>query len=138
MKLGEHERTAIAEVFATLEHDVPVELVLGPEETPVSVVTGAGEIEFGSETRMLLEQLAELSDRIDLTVREVEEPGRWPRTTVGGRLVYHGLPWGYELTTIVGAIVAAGREETTLSEGSLEALTALEHDVALDVYVTPT
>jgi alkyl hydroperoxide reductase subunit AhpF len=136
--LGEHERAAIREVFAALEKDVPILLELGPEETPVTVLAGGREIDFGDETRLLLEQLAELSDRIELTVTETDAPGRWPKTTVAGELAYHGLPWGYELTTIVGAIVEAGRTAPSLSPASLEMLASLEQDVALEVYVTPT
>jgi alkyl hydroperoxide reductase subunit F len=138
VELGEHEREAIQDFLARLEHDVSVDLVLGPEEAPVTVVAGGAEIDFGAETRSLLEQIAALSDRVVLTVTEVEERGRWPRITIGGRLVYHGLPWGYELTTLVGAIVAAGRGGSTLSEESLQAIADIEQDVALEVYVTPT
>ena len=138
MELSGHEREAIRGVLQGLERDVPVELVLGPEETPVSVLAAGGEIDFGAETRSLLEQVAALSDRVALTVTEVEERGSWPRTTVAGQLAYHGLPWGYELTTLVGAIAEAGKEQSSLSEASLTALSALEHDIALEVYVTPT
>lgn len=136
--LGEHERAAIREVFAALERDMPILLELGPEEAPVTVLAGGREIDFGDETKALLEQLAELSDRIELTVSDREAPGRWPKTTVAGALVFHGLPWGYELTTIVGAIAEAGRLTPSLSPASLETLASLERDVALEVYVTPT
>jgi alkyl hydroperoxide reductase subunit AhpF len=136
--LGEHERAAIRDVFADLERDVPILLELGPEEVPVTVLAGGREIDFGDETRLLLEQLAELSDRVTLTVKETEIPGKWPKTTVSNALVYHGLPWGYELTTLVGAVVEAGREASSLSPASLESLASLERDVALEVYVTPT
>ena len=137
--LGEHERGAIRELFADLERDVAILLELGPEEAPpVTVLAGGREIDFGDETKLLLEQLAQLSDRIDLTVTETETPGRWPKTTVADGLVYHGLPWGYELTTIVGAIVEAGRTTPSLSHASLATLASLEQDVALEVYVTPT
>jgi len=136
--LGEHERAAIREVFTDLVRDVPILLELGPEEAPVTVLAGGREIDFGDETKLLLEQLTELSDRIGLTVTETENPGPWPKTTVAGALVYHGLPWGYELTTIVGAIAEAGRTTPSLSPASLETLASLEQDVALEVYVTPT
>ena len=117
---------------------MPLLLELGPEEAPVTVLAGGREIDFGEETRTLLEQLADLSDHVGLTVRETEIPGRWPKTTVADALVYHGLPWGYELTTLVGAIAEAGRATSSLSPGSVDALAALERDVALEVYVTPT
>ncbi len=38
----------------------------------------------------------------------------------------------------MGGIVEAGREEPTLRPDSLAALEALERDLALDVFVTPT
>jgi alkyl hydroperoxide reductase subunit AhpF len=136
--LGEHERAAIREVFADLERDVPLLLELGPEEAPVTVLAGGREIDFGEETRKLLEQLSDLSDRVGLTVRETDIPGQWPKTSVADALVYHGLPWGYELTTLVGAIAEAGRTTTSLTPGSVVALAALERDVALEVFVTPT
>ena len=136
--LGEHERTAIGEVFAALERDVAILLELGPESAPVTVLAGGREIDFGEETRALLEQVAELSDRVGLTVTETETPGRWPKTTVAGTLVYHGLPWGYELTTLVGAVAEAGRTTSSLSPASLAGLASLDQDVALEVYVTPT
>ena len=136
--LGEHEREAIRGILDGLDRDVAVELVLGPEESPVALIGGAGEIDFGAETLALLEQVAGLSDRVGLTVTEVEERGRWPRTMVAGRLAYHGLPWGYELTTLIGAIAEAGKASSSLSDASLTALGTLEREVALDVYVTPT
>jgi alkyl hydroperoxide reductase subunit AhpF len=138
VELGEPELEAIRSLFDGLEREVPVLLELGPEETPVSVLVGGSELDFGAETRSLLEQVATLSDRVALTVHETDEPGRWPRTTIADRLVYHGLPWGYELATLVYAIAEAGREESTLSEASLGALAGLEHDIALEVFVTPT
>jgi alkyl hydroperoxide reductase subunit AhpF len=51
---------------------------------------------------------------------------------------YDGLPWGYELGSLVGGIVEAGREQPTLSADSLVALEGLDRDVNVDVFVTPT
>ncbi len=136
--LGEHEREAIRGVLAGIERDVSLRLELGPEATSTTVIAGGREIDFGAETQSLLEQVAQLSERIDLKVTERNARGAWPKTTVGGRLVYLGLPWGFELTTLVGAIAEAGRAQSSLSQASLAALAGLEHDVALEVYVTPT
>ena len=138
MELGEPEREAIRGLFDALEVDVPVLVELGPEESPVSVLAGGRELDFGAETLSLLEQVAGLSDRIALAVEETGDPGPWPRTTISGRLVYHGLPWGYELATLVHGIAEAGRAESSLAEASRAALAALERDVALEVFVTPT
>ncbi len=137
-RLAEHERESIRGILGGLERDVSLLLEFGPEETPVTVIAGGREIDFAAETQALLQQLAELSDHVHLTVKETETRGNWPRTTVGGRLTYLGLPWGYELTTIVVAIAEAGRAASALSPESLELLAGLEHDVALEVFVTPT
>ena len=51
---------------------------------------------------------------------------------------YDGLPWGYEMGSLVGAVVEAGRAELTLRPESLEALAELDRDLTLDVFVTPT
>ncbi len=136
--LGEREQEAIRGVFAGLAREVPVRLVLGPEEAPVTVIVAGRDLDFGSETRSLLEQVAELSDRVTLTVDETVERGRWPEITIGNGLRYHGLPWGYELSTVVGAIAEAGKNESSLSEDSLTALATLRRPVEIEVYVTPT
>lgn len=137
-RLGEREQEAVRDLLAGLERDVPVRLVLGPEETPITVIVAGRDIDFGAETRALLEQVAALSDRVTLTVEETTERGRWPEITVGGGLRYHGLPWGYELSAIVGAIVEAGKVTSTLSTDSLTALATLQRPVEIEVYVTPT
>ena len=48
------------------------------------------------------------------------------------------MAWGYELASLVGAVVEAGKAETSLSEGSLLVLDRLERDVSIEVFVTPT
>ena len=112
--------------------------MLGPEATPVSVLAGGRELDFGAETVALLETVASLSDRVTLAVTETSEPGRYPELVIGGTLRYHGLPWGYELGTLVYAIAEAGRREPSLAPESVAALDALPRDVSLEVYVTPT
>jgi alkyl hydroperoxide reductase subunit AhpF len=136
--LGGHERGAIRELLLGLERDVPLRLELGPEALPVTVIAGNREIDFGAEARQLLVEVAELSDRVTLEVTESTAPGRFPTISIGERLRYHGLPWGYELSTLIGGIVEAGRAASSLSPDSLAALATLRSDVQLDVYVTPT
>ena len=71
--LGEHEQEAVRGILDGLERDVELLLELGPEEVPVTVVAGGREIDFGAETAVLLEQVASLSDRVELTVTETSE-----------------------------------------------------------------
>ena len=127
--------------FAELERPVELFVGLGPEETPRA---GSGDVDFGTEMVRVCEGLAELGERV--TCRVEEEPEGFPRFPAvsvrpDGRdagVRYDGLPWGYELGSLVGAIVEAGGAEPTLRPESLEALETLEDDLTLDVFVTPT
>jgi alkyl hydroperoxide reductase subunit AhpF len=137
--LGEREQDAIRSVLEGLERDVDVKLELGPTATPVTLLAAGGrEIDSNAMTSDIVEAVCALSDRVALSVVEHEEPGPWPRTTIGDGLEYLGMPAGYELTTLVHAILEAGRAAPALGAASLERLAALEEDVAIDVYVTPT
>ena len=116
-------------------------MALGPEETPR---VGAQDVDFGAEMVRMCEGLAGLGERV--TCRVEQEPEGFPRFPAvsirpDGRdagVRYDGLPWGYELSSLVGAIVEAGREEPTLRPDSLAALEELDRDLALEVFVTPT
>ena len=137
--LGERDAAAVRDVLAALERDVDVTLDLGPTATPVTLLAAGGrEIDTGAETRRLVESVCAESDRVSLTIVEHDEPGPWPRTTIGPGLTYLGMPLGYELTTLVHGIVEAGRTEPALSAASRERLATLERDVTVDVFVTPT
>jgi alkyl hydroperoxide reductase subunit AhpF len=137
--LGEREQDAVRGVLASLERDVAVRLELGPTATPVTVLAAGGrEIDTDAETRAVVEDVCSLSERVTLELVEHDEPGPWPRTTIGPGLVYLGMPLGYELTTLVHGIVEAGRSESSLAQASLDRLETLERDVRIDVFVTPT
>ena len=137
--LGERERDAVESVLSSLERDVLVTLELGPTAAPVTLLAlGGRELDTGAQTRAVLEDVCSLSERVTLEVVEHDQPGPWPRTTIGPGLRYLGMPLGYELTTLVHGIVEAARREPSLTEASRERLDALERDVAIDVYVTPT
>jgi alkyl hydroperoxide reductase subunit AhpF len=138
--LREPEQAAIREAFATLEREVEVLLELGPSAAPVTLLAAGGrEIDSGAITRELAEAVCGLrDDRVSLSVVEHDAPGPWPRLTIGPGLVYQGMPLGYELTSLVHAIVEAGRAEPSLLPASRERLATLARDVAIDVYVTPT
>ena len=139
--LRAEEETKVREWFAELEHPVELLVAIGPEETPLA---GAGDVDFGAEIVRVCEGLAELGER--LTCRVEDEPDGFPRFPAvsirpDGRdagVRYDGLPWGYELASLVGAIVEAGRAESSLRPDSLATLAELDRNLALDVFVTPT
>src|SRR6478736_6438098 len=127
--LRPEEEAKVREWFAELERPVELLVALGPEETPRA---GSGDMDFGSEMVRVCEGLAELGDGVSCRIEE--EPQGFPRfpsvsIRPDGRdagVRYDGLPWGYELGSLVGAIVDAGRVEPTLSSDSRAALEALE------------
>ena len=137
--LREHEQDAIRAILDGLEREVGVELELGPTATPVTLLAAGGrEIDSNAVARDIVEAVCALSDRVSLSIIEHDEPGPWPRTTIGTGLEYLGMPAGYELTTLVHGILEAGRAAPGLGNASLERLAAIDQDVAIDVYVTPT
>jgi alkyl hydroperoxide reductase subunit F len=139
--LRAEEEQKVREWFAELERPVELVVALGPEETPLA---GGGDVDFGGELTRLCAGLAELGDGV--TCRVEQEPDGFPRFPAvsirpdgqDAGVRYDGLPWGYELGSLVGAIVEAGRDEPSLHAESLEALAGLERELALDVFVTPT
>jgi alkyl hydroperoxide reductase subunit F len=127
--------------FAGLERPVELLVALGPEETPRA---GSGDVDFGAEMVRVCEGLAELGARV--TCRVEQEPAGFPRFPAvsirpdgyDAGVRYDGLPLGYELGSLVGAIVEAGRGEPSLRPDSRAALDELDQELALEVFVTPT
>jgi len=139
----EEDERRVRELLAELERPVELLLVLGPESEPLP---GAREIDFSAEARRVCQELVALGPKLSLRVTEDAEAvpvERFPAIAVlpAGEDVgirYYGLPWGYELSSLVGACLDAGSGEPPLTEASRAALAQLERDVALDVFVTPT
>ena len=129
------------ELLDALERPVELLVAHGPEETPLP---GARDVDFGAETERIVEGIAALSERVTFRVED-EPPGfeRYPAIAVlpDGEDVgvrYYGLPWGYELASLIGGVIEAGRRVPSLKAESLERLAALDRDLLIDVFVTPT
>jgi alkyl hydroperoxide reductase subunit F len=139
--LRAEEEAKVREWFAGLERPVELLVAVGPEETPPA---GAQDLDFRGEMVRVCEELAALADGVTSRVEDQPEGfARFPAVSIrpDGRDVgvrYDGLPWGYELGSVVGAIVEAGRVEPSLRPESRAALAELERDLSLDVFVTPT
>ena len=133
------EEEKVREILGGLERPVELVVALGPEEGPVH---GAPpDFDFGAETSRVVAELSALSDKVSHRVGGVAE--RYPAVFVRPEGVevgvhYYGLPWGYELGSLLGAVIEAGKREPTLRPESLEALAGLDRDLAIDVFVTPT
>ena len=135
------EEPRVRELLDALERPVELLVALGPEETPLP---GARDVDFGAETQRIVEGIAALSARVSFRVEE-EPPGfeRYPAVAVlpegeDAGVRYYGLPWGYELASLLGGVLEAGRRESALTPESLERLAARDRDLAIDGFVTPT
>jgi alkyl hydroperoxide reductase subunit AhpF len=136
------DEARVRELLDGLERPVELVVAVGPEETPLP--GAARDVDFAAETQRVVGGIAELSEQVSYRIEEEPEGfERYPAVAVRpeGRDVgvrYYGLPWGYELGSLIGAVVEAGRAESSLSEESLGRLAELDRELAIDVFVTPT
>jgi len=106
---------------------------------------------FCKETKELLKEVSSLSDKIELVIHDFlgdkEKAAEYgidkiPATIVLGKKDYgirfFGIPSGYEYTSLVEAIIDVSREGTNLSQKTKDALKAIQSDIHLQVFVTPT
>ncbi|MCD6302639.1 MAG: thioredoxin family protein [Anaerolineae bacterium] len=122
-------------------------------EGPVTLVcfTQTVACQFCRETKQILEEVADLSDKITLEVHNFVEDrqvadqygvDKIPATVVLGSKDYgvrfYGIPSGYEFTSLIAAIVMVSRGKSNLSDATLKALEDLEETVDIQVFITPT
>jgi glutaredoxin-like protein len=140
MLLTDSDRAAISKTLAAVV--APVTLIFF--EHSIGCDTCA-------PTRRLLEQIAEVSDRItmetlNLVIKKdrAEQHGidRVPAIVVSGpgrdRIRFYGAPFGNELMSLVDAIRMTGTGETGLSQQSRAQLKTLSTPVDVKVFFTPT
>jgi glutaredoxin-like protein len=103
------------------------------------------------ETRALLEEVSDLSDKLSLTVKnfqiDKDEAARYgadkiPATVlIGDRdrgVRFYGIPAGYEFVSLLEAILALSKRDSGLAPETRAKLAALSEPVHLQVFVTPT
>jgi glutaredoxin-like protein len=138
--IQDKDRTVIQTRFEELDH--PVKLINFTQEL---------ECMYCAETRKLMEEVAELSDKLSLEVYDFitdkEQVNRYsidkiPATVIEGERDYgvrfFGVPSGYEFGTLVEAILMTSRGDSGLKPATREALAQLADPVHLQVFVTPT
>ncbi len=142
--LKEEDRQHLIEHFKGLE--TPVKLVVFTQEM---------ECQYCKETRMIAEELADLSDKISLEVYDFVNDGeiaeqynidKIPATVVmqGGDnpkdygIRYFGIPSGYEFSSLIEDIMMVSSGESGLSAATKDILAKLDQPVHLQVFVTPT
>jgi glutaredoxin-like protein len=121
--------------------------------TPVKLINFTQTLEcmYCRETRELVQEIAELSDKVSVEVHNfVTDPepvkgyaiDKIPATAVVGETDYgirfYGMPAGYEFTSLVYAIRLVGGAGSQLDEETREKVAAIDEPLHLQVFVTPT
>ena len=135
--------TDVAEVRERLEEMAnPVKLVHFTQEQ---------NLEYGREARQLLEELAQINDKISLEAYDFlidkEKVAEYAIDKVPATVIrngkdygirFFGLPAGYEFAALLDAIVAVSKGDSGLKPESREKLAQLTQPLHLQVFTTPT
>ena len=138
--LKEREREQVQKQFEGLAN--PVKLVMFTQKI---------ECEYCEETRMMVEEVAALSDKVaaetynfitDKEVAEKYEVDKIPAIAVMGEtdhgLRFYGIPAGYEFSALIEAIKAVSSGQSGLSKETKAALAQIDEPVHMQVFTTPT
>ncbi len=125
---------------------------------PVKLVVFTQEFEcqFCAETRQIIEEIADLSDKIttevhdlvaDKAMAELYGVDKIPAIVVLGTqdgedrdygIRFYGIPSGYEFTSVIEDIADVSKGESGLQPKTKEAVAGITEPVHLQVFVTPT
>jgi len=120
---------------------------------PVKIVMFTQEFEcrFCSDTRKLVQDLATLTDKITVEIHDfvvdtekAKEYGitKIPAIALIGKKDYgvriYGIPYGYELQTLIEAIINVSKGKTDLSDKTKSILAEVKSPVHIQVFVTLT
>lgn len=138
--LQEKDKEQIREMFKTLSNEVTITLF-----------TQEIECQYCRETQEILEEVAELSDKVHFKVYnfvtdkeavEKYQVDKAPATIIEGDrdygIRYYGIPSGYEFSSILEDILDVSKRESGLSDESKALLKEINQPVRLQVFVTPT
>ena len=129
--------------------------LLAGVKSPVTLRMFSQEFECGycTETRQILEEIADLSDFVTVEVSDLvadkalaDSMGvdKIPAVTVlgeGGQdygIRFFGIPSGYEFTSLLESIILVGTGAVGITDSTREFLDGLEDPLHLQVFVTPT
>lgn len=107
--------------------------------------------QYCRETEQILREVASLSDKISVGVYNLitdkdvaasygidKIPATVVMSDVDRGIRFFGLPSGYEFTSLVEDIIDVSNGSTGLSDTTLKLLAALDQDVHIQVFITPT
>lgn len=122
-------------------------------EKPVRIIMFTQEVECShcAKTRQLVQELAAFNDKIEVEIYDfVADAGKAkeyridkiPALAIIGEKDYgvriYGMPYGYELQTLIGAVINVSKGKTDISEKTKEVLGEVKAPVHIQVFVTLT
>lgn len=143
--LNEEVIKQIQDAFQDLEEPVKV-LFFGAEK----------DCQYCDDTRQLVEEVVNVSEKIDLEVYDLNEDAqkakkfnvdKVPGLVIAGKdgseiidygIRYAGIPSGHEFTSLIQDLLFVSAQNADLSDETMEFLAGLEEEVQLQVFVTPT
>ncbi len=147
--ISPEDRQTLQTLFAKELQD-EVNITYFTQRESVLIIPGQ-ECAYCKDTRELLEELAGISEKLHLTVKdfvrdeqEAQNLGitRIPAFIVQGHtkgaVRYFGVPAGYEFSTLIEDLIDDSKGTTNLSEKTRQALATIDQGVHIQVFVTPT
>jgi glutaredoxin-like protein len=146
--LNESIQNQVRQMFENIE--APVKLLMFTQGAD-----GALECSMCADTRVLITELAELSDKVRVEIQDFvvdsESAKRYQVDKIPAIIILpdepepkdygirlFGIPAGYEFSTLIEDILMVGKRDAGLSPQTLAALQSLDRPVHIQVYVTPT
>lgn len=129
--------------------------VLGRLKNNVKLVLFTQELEcqFCRETRQLMEELTEVSDKLSLEIKNLvidkDDAEKYSVDKIPAVVLldengkdfgirFYGIPSGYEFSSLLESILLIGTGEHGFSPEAVEQVKAIKDPVHLQVFVTPT
>lgn len=137
--LGDEEEREIRKILSEMEKNVEIKVFVG-KNCP-----------YCEETVALLNEVTALSDKLTLSVYDVEKNLKETEdfdinmvpaiVTLGSKdygIRFFGIPVGYEFITLLSSIIDVSKEESGLEESTKTELSKISEPVHIQVFVTPT
>jgi alkyl hydroperoxide reductase subunit AhpF len=128
-----------------------VEIVMFTERPSPIIIPGRQQCETCEQTEELLKEVVALSDKLKLTVHELDQakeeaaalgiarvPSFVLRGAARGRVRFFGIPSGYEFSSFVSDLVDVSKGTTGLADETRKFLASLTEDVTVQVFTTPS
>jgi glutaredoxin-like protein len=138
--IKEKDREKLTDIMKIIEEDVKIVMF-----------TQENECQQCQITRGLLEEVAALSEKVSLEVRDFQADAelakklgvdKIPATLIMGDRDYgirfYGVPAGYEFNVLIQDILDVGKKSPGLDDKTLEVLGTIKKPVHLQVFISPT